>query len=170
MRIFTKKISTPLGEMFSCYTNTHLISLKFLDLSTSDLTCPPASASLFKENDLSKELINQLTAYFSGKLRIFSLPLEEKGTVFQNQVWKELVKIPYGQTISYRTLAERLGDVKKIRAAASANGKNPFMLLVPCHRVLGIDGKMVGYAGGIDIKRKLIVHEQSKIVQHGLLF
>jgi methylated-DNA-[protein]-cysteine S-methyltransferase len=96
--------------------------------------------------------------------------LEEKGTVFQNKVWKELVKIPYGQTISYRTLAERLGDVKKIRAAASANGKNPFMLLVPCHRVLGIDGKMVGYAGGIDRKRKLIVHEQSKIVQNGLLF
>ena len=167
---FSNIIKTPLGEMISSYSDTHLISLHFLDALPVDLNNTSKFVQQNNENELSKELSAQLSAYFLGTLRTFSLPLEEKGTLFQNQVWNELKKIPFGETISYRALAERLGDVKKIRAAASANGKNPFMLVIPCHRVLGIDGKMIGYAGGIDRKRKLIIHEQCNIVQKGLLF
>jgi methylated-DNA-[protein]-cysteine S-methyltransferase len=118
---------------------------------------------------LIKEIEGQLKAYFDGRLKNFDLPLNETGTPFQKDVWRQLRKIPFGETISYRTLAERLGDVKKVRAAASANGKNPIMLINPCHRVIGIDGKMVGYVGGIERKRKLILHEKKFAQQKELL-
>ena len=168
--IFCKIINTPLGEMVSTYNNSNLISLQFIETDSIELEKKLQSKPDFNDNELSKELQDQLIAYFSGKQKQFSIPLERSGSLFQNQVWNELKKIPYGETISYRTLSERLGDVKKIRAAAAANGKNPFMIVVPCHRVLGIDGKMIGYAGGLERKRKLILLEQSNIAQKRLLF
>ena len=104
----------------------------------------------------------QLREYFENKRKVFDLPLEIIGTDFQKRVWKELIKIPYGETISYKELAIRLGNLKTIRAAARANGANPLPIIIPCHRVIGSDGKMVGYGGGLNVKEKLLELEGSK--------
>ena len=104
----------------------------------------------------------QLKEYFSGERKQFDLPLEIEGTEFQKRVWNELLKIPYGRTISYKELAVRLGDEKVIRAAASANGANPLPVVIPCHRVIGSDGSLIGYGGGLVIKEKLLVLEGSR--------
>jgi methylated-DNA-[protein]-cysteine S-methyltransferase len=90
---------------------------------------------------------------------LFSLKLNPEGTPFQKQVWNELQKIPFGKTISYLELSKRLGDVKAIRAVANANGKNPLWIVVPCHRVIGTDGSLTGYAGGLHRKQWLLEHE-----------
>jgi len=103
----------------------------------------------------------QLKEYFSGERKQFNLPLEIEGTEFQKRVWNELLKIPYGKTISYKELAVRLGDEKVIRAAASANGSNPLPIVIPCHRVIGSDGSLIGYGGGVKIKEKLLILEGS---------
>ena len=104
----------------------------------------------------------QLREYFEHKRKVFDLPLEITGTDFQKSVWKELLKIPYGETISYKELAIRLGNLKTIRAAARANGANPLPIVIPCHRVIGSDGKLVGYGGGLMVKAKLLELEGSK--------
>jgi O-6-methylguanine DNA methyltransferase len=104
----------------------------------------------------------QLKEYFSGKRKHFDLPLEIEGTKFQRRVWNELLKIPYGRTISYKELAVRLGDEKVIRAAASANGANPLPIVIPCHRVIGSNGSLIGYGGGLEIKEMLLVLEGSR--------
>lgn len=101
-------------------------------------------------------VINQLNEYFDGTRKKFNVPLDVEGTEFQKRVWKELQKIPYGKTISYKTLSEKLGDVKAVRAVGKANGQNPIAIIIPCHRVIGADGKLTGYAGGLDIKEKLL--------------
>ncbi len=104
----------------------------------------------------------QLREYFKGKRKTFDLPLEIIGTDFQKRVWKELLLIPYGETISYKELALKLGNLKTIRAAARANGANPLPIIIPCHRVIGSDGKLVGYGGGLEVKEKLLQLEGSK--------
>jgi methylated-DNA-[protein]-cysteine S-methyltransferase len=104
----------------------------------------------------------QLKEYFCGERKQFDLPLEIEGTEFQKRVWNELLKIPYGRTISYKELSVRLGDEKVIRAAASANGANPLPIVIPCHRVIGSDGSLIGYGGGLEIKEKLLVLEGSR--------
>lgn len=101
----------------------------------------------------------QLDAYFASKLERFDLPLAPKGTPFQQQVWKSLLAIPYGETCSYARQAELLGNPKAIRAMASANGANPISIFIPCHRVIGKDGNLRGYAGGLDNKRALLTIE-----------
>lgn len=106
-----------------------------------------------------KEAVNQLQEYFDGRRTDFTLKLNPKGTDFQQTVWKELSNIPFGKTMSYLDLAKKLGDPKVIRAAASANGKNPLWIVVPCHRVIGTDGSLTGYAGGLWRKKWLLEHE-----------
>lgn len=105
------------------------------------------------------QCITQLDEYFKGDRVMFDLPLRPEGTSFQTLVWKELQKIPYGDTISYIELARRLGDEKVVRAAGSANGKNPVGIIIPCHRVIGANGKLVGYAGELWRKEWLLKHE-----------
>ncbi|WP_298117885.1 methylated-DNA--[protein]-cysteine S-methyltransferase [Flavobacterium sp.] len=106
-----------------------------------------------------KEAVSQLQEYFEGKRTDFTFKLNPKGTDFQQKVWQELLNIPFGKTISYLDLSKKLGDVKAIRAVASANGKNPLWIVVPCHRVIGTDGSLTGYAGGLWRKKWLIEHE-----------
>jgi methylated-DNA-[protein]-cysteine S-methyltransferase len=101
----------------------------------------------------------QLDAYFAGELEDFDLPLAPHGTPFQERVWDELTRIPYAETISYKELALRLGDPKLVRAVGTANGRNPLSIVIPCHRVIGADGTLVGYGGGLDRKRWLLDHE-----------
>ncbi|MFT4022987.1 MAG: methylated-DNA--[protein]-cysteine S-methyltransferase [Flavihumibacter sp.] len=107
---------------------------------------------------LLAETVNQLKAYFSGQRRI-DIPLAQKGTPFQQSVWSALLDIPYGKTISYQQLAIKLGDPKCIRAAASTNGKNNIAIIVPCHRVIGSNGSLVGFGGGLPVKKWLLEHE-----------
>jgi methylated-DNA-[protein]-cysteine S-methyltransferase len=98
----------------------------------------------------------QLDAYFAGALTAFDLPLAPRGTPFQRRVWAELGKIPYGETVSYAQLAARLGAPRAVRAVGLANGRNPLSIVVPCHRVIGADGSLVGYGGGLERKRALL--------------
>ena len=109
-------------------------------------------------NDLI-EVVTQLQEYFIGKRTEFTFKLNPKGTEFQKKVWQELLQIPYGKTCSYLELSKKIGDVKAIRAVASANGKNPLWIVVPCHRVIGTDGSLTGYAGGLWRKKWLLEHE-----------
>jgi len=101
-------------------------------------------------------IFDQLKEYFAGTRKEFEVPLDLEGTEFQKKVWQQLQKIPYGKTISYKSLSERLGDVKSIRAVGKANGQNPIAIIIPCHRVIGADGSLIGYAGGLLIKEKLL--------------
>ena len=107
------------------------------------------------------ECKQQLEEYFNGKRKTFSLPLDFEGTAFQEKIWNELLKIPFGKTISYLELAMQHGDVKAIRAVGAANGKNPIAVIVPCHRVIGAGGELVGYAGGLHRKKWLLELEGS---------
>ena len=106
------------------------------------------------------EVRSQLTAYFSGRLTTFDLPLAPNGTEFQQQVWLELLRIPYGATTSYGEIARRLGDPTASRAVGAANGRNPLPIVVPCHRVVGADGSLTGFGGGLPVKRFLLDLEQ----------
>ena len=109
--------------------------------------------------DLLEDCVIQLNEYFEGTRIKFDLKLNPEGTDFQKKVWKQLEQIPYGKTISYLELSKQLGDVKAIRAVANANGKNPLWIIVPCHRVIGSDGSLTGYAGGLNRKKWLLDHE-----------
>lgn len=114
--------------------------------------------------DIPEELedaIYQLEEYFNGSRKQFDLPLNPRGTDFQKKVWEELSQIPYGKSISYLDLSKKLGDPKAIRAVAAANGKNPLWIIVPCHRVIGSNGDLVGYAGGLERKKWLLNHESA---------
>ena len=106
-----------------------------------------------------KEAVTQLQDYFAGNRINFTFKLNPKGTNFQQKVWQELLNIPHGKTVSYLDLSQKLGDKKAIRAVASANGKNPLWIVVPCHRVIGTNGSLTGYAGGLWRKKWLLEHE-----------
>ncbi len=106
-----------------------------------------------------EDCVMQLNEYFEGTRTQFDLKLNPEGTDFQKTVWKQLEQIPYGKTVSYLELSKQLGDVKAIRAVANANGKNPLWIVVPCHRVIGSDGSLTGYAGGLHRKQWLLEHE-----------
>ena len=109
------------------------------------------------------EVIRQLKAYFDGKQKYFDLDINPIGTAFQKKVWEQLLKIPYGQTISYGELAKRVGNPKASRAVGMANGKNPISIIIPCHRVIGKNGRLTGFGGGIDVKRFLLDLEQDSL-------
>lgn len=114
----------------------------------------------WKRDDAAlKEPRAQLQAYFAGELREFDLPLAPEGTPFQQRVWRALCDIPYGETISYGELARRIGQPKASRAVGLANGRNPISIVVPCHRVIGANGSLTGYGGGLERKRWLLAHE-----------
>jgi methylated-DNA-[protein]-cysteine S-methyltransferase len=116
-----------------------------------------------KDESRLRETLRQLRAYFAGKLQKFDLPLAPEGTPFQLKVWKELCEIPYGETISYGELARRIGNPNASRAVGLANGANPIPIVIPCHRVIGSNGKLTGYGGGLPIKEKLLALEQSQL-------
>ena len=116
-----------------------------------------------------QEGVTQLLEYFDGKRNDFDFKINPSGTEFQQKVWQALLEIPFGKTCSYMDLSKKLGDVKAIRAVASANGKNPLWIVVPCHRVIGTDGSLTGYAGGLWRKKWLLEHENPSRKQE-LLF
>lgn len=142
--------NTPIGEI-AIIENSGKITNLYLK-----------AASVVKENyeinetETLKEAYKQLEEYFRGKCKIFSLPLAPAGTDFMKKVWKTLEKIPYGETRSYKDIAEKINHTKAYRAVGLANNRNPIPIIIPCHRVIGADKKLVGYGGGLDIKEKLL--------------
>jgi methylated-DNA-[protein]-cysteine S-methyltransferase len=111
-------------------------------------------------NPLLAAAVEQLREYFAGERRQFDLPVEAQGTDFQRRVWQVLAGIPYGETRNYRQIADAVGAPRAVRAVGAANGRNPLPIVVPCHRVIGADGKLVGYAGGLPVKKVLLELEQ----------
>jgi len=132
-----------------------------------ELNCGPGGAGRECEsNPLLRQAAAQLRAYFAGELREFDLPLDMQGTDFQKSVWRELRNIPYGETRSYSQVASAIGAPKAVRAVGAANGRNPVPIVVPCHRVIGAGGSLVGYGGGLPLKRLLLDLE----ARHSQLF
>jgi methylated-DNA-[protein]-cysteine S-methyltransferase len=120
---------------------------------------PPAREVAGERDDTNLiliEMARELQAYFAGTLRRFETPLDMQGTAFQKSVWRQLEGIPFGETRSYRQIAEAIGAPQAVRAVGAANGANPVPIVVPCHRVIGSSGKLVGYGGGIELKKKLL--------------
>ena len=131
-------------------------------ISVSDVGTNEVSQEIPK---VLKDAVSQLQEYFDGKRTDFDLKLNPQGTEFQQKIWKSLLEIPYGKTVSYMDQTKKLGDVKAIRAVASANGKNPLWIVVPCHRVIGTNGSLTGYAGEIWRKKWLLEHENPSTQQ-----
>lgn len=151
---YCRNLKSPIGLLRLCAGEEALLSVSFAESDALD-----EREELRGASGILDAAESQLSAYFRGELRRFDLPLKYGGTDFQNRVWKQLSTIPFADTISYLTLARKLGDALSIRAAASANGKNPFAILIPCHRVIGSDGSLTGYSGGIWRKQWLLDHE-----------
>lgn len=159
------KIETPLGEMIAGATDEGICLLEFYDRKIlheeyNDLKELLNTSLEDGENKHSKTLRKQLKEYFKGRRKEFSIPLITPGSAFQQAVWKELQNIPFGGTRSYHEQSVNLGNPASIRAVANANGMNRIAILIPCHRVIGSDGRMVGYGGGLRRKKWLLDHEK----------
>jgi methylated-DNA-[protein]-cysteine S-methyltransferase len=165
MALFTTIIETPVGEMIAAANDQGICLLDYRYRKMLPAVQKRISDELndhFEEGKqpLLDQLRIQLIEYFAGIRQTFSLPLQPAGSVFQQKVWFELMKIPYGKTYSYLQLARACGDEQAVRAVASANGQNGLALLIPCHRVIGNNGSLTGYAGGLPAKRWLLDHER----------
>lgn len=147
--MFTYNYDSPVGPLSLSSDGSSLTGLSFAPQPNQDI----------KELPVFNETIRQLEEYFSGKRKEFDLPLKNDGTDFQQKVWNELMNIPFGTSITYKDLSVKLGDLKAIRAVGTANGKNNIAIIVPCHRVIGADGSLTGYAWGVDKKKWLLKHE-----------
>jgi O-6-methylguanine DNA methyltransferase len=167
MTLHVAWIDTPLGQMLAAADDAG--ALRLLEFAG-----PRADASLTRESAATREsvaddtgrcaeVVRQVGEYFAGARTEFDLPLAARGTEFQRRVWSELRRIPFGATLSYRELAERLGNSAAVRAVGRANGSNPISIIVPCHRVIGADGSLTGYGGGIERKARLLVLEGSQL-------
>jgi len=161
--IYTVHYVSPLGILQLQEEEGKLTAVLFMNDSPMKETETTSSAVLH-------ETIRQLDEYFAGKRITFDLPLNPSGTGFQQKVWQQLLQIPFAETMTYLHMAKRLGNVKSIRAAASANGKNPLAIIIPCHRVVGADGKLTGYAGGLHRKQWLLEHEAKAAGKQSTLF
>ena len=153
------QIESPLGPLLLAADDTGLRQIEF---AKGNRTAHP-DPSWREDPAQLREPIRQLRAYFAGELETFDLPLAPKGTTFQLGVWRRLSEIPYGQTISYGELARRIGNPKASRAVGLANGSNPIPIVIPCHRVIGSNGKLTGYGGGLPIKEKLLALERRQL-------
>jgi methylated-DNA-[protein]-cysteine S-methyltransferase len=153
------QIESPLGPLFLAADDTGLRNIAFVDGSKRQQSVEA------RDGDAGqlREPIRQLRAYFAAELETFDLALSPAGTPFQLEVWRRLLEIPYGQTISYGELARRIGSPKASRAVGLANGSNPIPIVIPCHRVIGSNGKLTGYGGGLPIKEKLLALERRQL-------
>ena len=154
------------GCMMKKYNGYYNSPIGILEIITSEEAIISAmfveqTATVTDEPQILKDAIIQFDEYFKGLRNIFDLKYELKGTDFQNKVWNELIKIPCGETLSYKELAIRIGNEKATRAVGNANGKNIISIIVPCHRVIGSDKSLTGYAGGLSRKQWLLEHEKS---------
>lgn len=157
--MYYTKIESPLGPLLLAANDR---GLRFLSFAARRRAMQP-QPDWTQEKTLFRETIRQLQAYFHGELKEFDLPLAMEGSEFQLRVWESLRAIPFGKTISYGELAQRIGEPKAARAVGLANGANPIPIIVPCHRVIGSNGSLIGYGGGISIKEKLLSFESGQL-------
>jgi methylated-DNA-[protein]-cysteine S-methyltransferase len=150
---------SPIGPLLLAGTKTHLSLVSFAEGKHPRDVDPE-----WKDDAAAfSRVMAQLRKYFAGELRKFDLPLLLEGTEFQKKVWIALQSIPYGETISYKELAERVGSPKAVRAVGAANGANPIPIIIPCHRVIGNDGSLTGFGGGLPLKKKLLQLESRQL-------
>ena len=146
--IYYSRVNSPVGPLLLAVSERGLVALEF--------DRGKVGAGWVKSPEKTAACARQLEEYFAGRRRRFDLPLDLRGTDFQKRCWHELLKIPYGETRSYADIARSMGNPKAVRAVGLANGQNPIAIIVPCHRVIGSDGSLTGYGGGLDVKRKLL--------------
>ncbi|NNH26175.1 methylated-DNA--[protein]-cysteine S-methyltransferase [Acinetobacter terrestris] len=154
MKLAFIEMASPIGTLKLVANETALVAVLWENENPKRVRL----AELVEQADhpVLLETQKQLTEYFAGKRQQFDLPLDFAGTEFQQKVWQALLSIPFGETRSYRDIAEQIGNVKAVRAVGAANGKNPISIIAPCHRVVGTNGKLVGFAGGLDNKDILL--------------
>lgn len=146
-----------MNNIFFYETEIGIIGIRENNKSITDIFFSKVDTNdNIEETDLIKECFKQLKEYFEGNRMKFDLPLDARGTEFQKKVWNELLNIPYGETKSYKDIAVAIGNEKACRAIGMANNKNPIPIIIPCHRVIGSNGKLVGYADGVNVKEKLL--------------
>ncbi len=163
--VLISRMTTPLGPMFICATEEGVCLLEFVDrrmLETEfkDVQKLLKAKILIGENSHIKQAKKEITEYFNGKRKSFDVKLQMLGTAFQHSVWNNLLEIPFGQKTTYSELAEKINNPKAVRAVGTANGFNRIAIIVPCHRVVGKDGKLTGYGGGLERKAWLLKHEE----------
>lgn len=152
----TLLVETPVGEIAVTATEEAITSIRFgREIPEGSTGCTPAAAPR-----LLLQAAQEIREYFAGTRQRFTLPLDPAGTAFQKKVWNALQTIPYGETRTYKQIAIQIGHNKSFRAVGMANNRNPIVIVVPCHRVIGYDGKLTGYAGGLDVKEQLLALEK----------
>lgn len=159
VKTYIASMDSPVGPLKITSTQLAISSVDFVDheFESEDLELP----------EVLRKCLSQLEQYFTGRLETFDLPLKPSGTDFQQEVWRALIEIPFGTTISYLELSKILGDPKAIRAVAAANGKNPIPIIIPCHRVIGSDGSLTGFAGGL-VKKEWLLRHEGALAQYSL--
>lgn len=150
-RLIYTYVDTPIGSILIAGDGNAIIETYFAGAQPKP--------DWIRDDDGLREAADQLRAYFGGERQSFDLPLAPRGTEFQLSVWNALQRIPYGQTTTYSTIAERIGRPAAIRAVGAANGANPIPIIIPCHRVIGANGSLTGFGGGLDVKRQLLALE-----------
>lgn len=148
---YIKYVDFKLGKIGIIEENGKIVKILFINENNKNMEC-----FIEKDTNLLLEAKKQLEEYFEGKRREFDLPIKQEGTDFQKKVWKALCEIPYGETRTYKEVAKMVGNEKASRAVGMANNKNNILIIVPCHRVIGSNGKLVGYALGLDVKKYLL--------------
>lgn len=159
-QVYFSTMPTPIGELGILADNQAIYRVEFIDRHKDAVK---ENLNSYQENELTKEAKTQLEQYFNSKIKSFNLPLAPQGTPFRQQTWQALQKIPYGETRYYSQQAELMNNKKAVRAVGAANGANPIAIIIPCHRVIGKDGSLTGYAGGLDRKAWLLNFEQKEL-------
>ena len=173
--IFTHRFHTPLGDMLVCATEQGVCLLEFvggkrIEREQKDLQQRLNQSFLFGENEYTRQAEKEIHEYFYQQRTHFDVPLHTPGTPFQQRIWSALQQLPYGQTTHYQALAQQIGHPDAVRAVAMANGANRVSIIIPCHRVIGKDGSLTGYGGGLHRKKWLLEHEQGKLTPSQDLF
>ena len=164
--LFYWRASSPVGPLFLAASTKGLVRLEF-DGRVQKLN--PRTIQLHESKSTLAPYLRELNDYFAGERREFSFPLDLRGTEFQLACWHELLEIPYGETRSYREIAEAIGHPHAYRAVGMSNNRNPVAIVVPCHRVIASSGALCGYGGGLEIKRKLLEHERAGLHSYSCL-
>jgi len=162
-------MDSAVGRLLIASTDHGLLGIGFLQNGVEEAVSRLEKAypgdTLVEDLATNRDALNQLQEYFQGRRRVFTLPLELRGTEFQRSVWEAVAGVPYGETRSYGYIARKLGKPKAYRAVGAANGANPIPIVIPCHRIIGSDGSMTGFGGGIPIKEKLLVLEKAWMIK-----
>lgn len=160
MKLSFMEMASPVGQLKLVATETALVAVLWENENPNRVRLAELIENT--QHPILLETQRQLNEYFAGQRQVFDLPLDFEGTEFQQKVWQALLTIPFGETRSYKQIAEQVGNVKAVRAVGAANGKNPISIIAPCHRVVGANGKLVGFAGGLQNKDVLLKLESNE--------